>query len=179
MNQSFKLLIFSISILFTSAVCADQTIKDKILGVITEITTLAGSETATSRMHHQFTEQAPCNGAKGYYHPNGGGFVADTAMVAETVVLEEGVEVCDKATIKDDVTVSGYTIVDGSSHISGQAQIDHAHVTDNAEISGQVTVSMVGVGCNVKISGDTTEIYGTQAWIPCDRIITSGTWSFE
>ena len=152
MNQSFKLLIFSISILFTSALDADQ---------------------------NQFTGHAPCNGAKGYHHPNGGGFVADTATVAETVFIEEGVEVCDKATIRDDVTVGGGTIVDGSAHISDQAEIYHAHVTDNAEISGQATISMVGVGCNVKISGDTTEIYGTQAWIPCGRIITSGTWSFE
>ncbi|MDE0518472.1 MAG: hypothetical protein OXH36_02800 [Bdellovibrionales bacterium] len=181
MDQSLKLFIFSIGILFTSTLCAAQIIDNTMQDFITEMKIkIVGTETDTVRMPYQLTERrAPCNGAEGHYHPNGGGFVADTATVADTVFIEDSVEVCDKATIRDSVIVGGYTIVDGSALISGQTDIDHAHITDNADISGQAIISMVHVGCNVKISGDTTEIYGTMASIPCDMIITEGKWSFE
>ena len=88
-----------------------------------------------------FAHDRPCNGAPGSAHPNGGGFVADSASVEKTVYVGPLASVCDRATISDKASIYGQAIVFGDANISDQVRVlGNARVFGKATVSGKATV---------------------------------------
>ena len=104
----------------------------------------------------------------GHAHPNGGGWVANSAKVEDSVYVAPNAMVLDSATVQGNVRIEDYAIVAGSANIkdhaviSGHAVVDGGgwvydngwksgtvNVSGNAVISGSAVVSGL---CN--ISGD-------------------------
>ena len=88
-----------------------------------------------------------------HQHPNGGGWVANSAFVAETafVGVEAEVfgsaEVVDQATVTETAWVCGEARIAGRGHVGGDAVVggnarvhDDAQVVDNAYVSGDVVL---------------------------------------
>ncbi len=92
-------------------------------------------------------------------HPNGGGWVADTAKVAESAYVSDdarvygNAKVYGNAWVYDNAEVSGYAWVYGNAEVYG-----NAWVYDNADVSGNTRVSG-----NAKVYG-VAEVSG-YAWI--------------
>lgn len=91
---------------------------------------------------------------RGSEHPNGGGFVANTARVADSVYVGPDAMVLGTATIKGDVRIEDHAVVmgsavikdnvviDGHAVVAGSAKLtENAHVGDNAVVSGNAKVS--------------------------------------
>lgn len=83
-------------------------------------------------------------------HPNGGGWVADTASVAETAFVGPLASVFDRAqvleasSVLDNAWVRGEAEVSGDAKVSGDAVVDgKAIVSDYAEVSGNAFISGV------------------------------------
>ena len=105
---------------------------------------------------------------EGHVHPNGGGWVANTAKVADTVYVGRNAMVLGTANVSGNVRIEDYAVVAGSSIVKDNAVISgHAvvhgggwmyingWVSGNVEISGNAVVTdgaTVAVGC--KISGN-------------------------
>jgi len=87
--------------------------------------------------------------ARGHRHPNGGGFVAETARVASTAyvgpnaMVLDGARVEDHACIKDFAVVLGpKTVVSGNAKIAGKAWVcGDLEVSGNARILEAATVT--------------------------------------
>ncbi|MBI2605472.1 MAG: hypothetical protein HYW49_05255 [Deltaproteobacteria bacterium] len=62
---------------------------------------------------HQQANAFDCGGYAGHKHPNGGGFVAETAHADDSVYLAEGVRVCGRAKIYGEVYISGFSEIYG------------------------------------------------------------------
>ena len=84
----------------------------------------------------------------GHVHPNGGGWVSNSAKVADSVYVAPNAMVLDSANVQGNVRIEDYAIVAGSAHIkdnaviSGHAIVDGGGwVYDNGWKSGTVTVS--------------------------------------
>lgn len=75
-------------------------------------------------------------GVSGHKHPNGGGFVADTAMVADTVYVAENAQVLGYANVSGNARLLGHAVVGGSAKVSGNAIIG-----DSACVAGQASVT--------------------------------------
>ena len=97
-------------------------------------------------------------GVKGHAHPNGGGFVADTAKVADTVYVAENAQVLGYADVSGNAKILGHAVVAGTAKVS-----DNAVIGDSACVSGQAVISenarvlesaLVTDAC--KVSGDAT-----------------------
>ena len=96
-------------------------------------------------------------------HPNGGGWVENTAMADETVVVEEGAAICDNARVKGNTSVCnnamvcGNALVDESAHIGGEAKVSgNAEVFGNARVFGDAHVyESAKVFQDARIRGDT------------------------
>lgn len=109
-----------------------------------------------------FVSRPPCNGASGYYHPNGGGFVAHTAKVSHTAYIGPNATVCDYAEIYDNVAVFGNARVSYRAKLYDWVQVyGNAHVTAYAKLSG-----------HVQVFGDTTRIGGSS--VLCGEAKISG-----
>ncbi len=114
------------------------------------------------------------SGVEGYYHPNGGGFVAKTAKVAPTAyiganakvlgnaVVEGNACIEDFAVIRDSAVVADNAVISGFAVVRDNAKVlENARVRDCAMIAGEVTLKgnarvieyahVLGRG---KISGD-------------------------
>ncbi len=63
------------------------------------------------------------DGCEGAPHPNGGGWVADTATVAPTAYVAPGAMVMGFAKVLDDASVEEYAIVRGNAELSGNARV--------------------------------------------------------
>lgn len=81
-------------------------------------------------------------------HPNGGGWVADTASVAITAFVGPEAAVFDSAQVRDNATITdtawvvGNAVVDGNALIAGDAEINEdAHVGGEATVDGTAFVS--------------------------------------
>ena len=86
--------------------------------------------------------------SRGHAHPNGGGFVADTARVAETVYVAPDAMVLGEAVLTGNARVEDHAIVTGAATVQDNAVIcGHAVVAgggwyyDNGWKQGQVMVS--------------------------------------
>jgi hypothetical protein len=77
----------------------------------------------------------------GSRHPNGGGFVADSASVDRSVFVGERAAVLGSATITDDAQVRDGAVVAGNATVSGQARvIEHGRVVDNGTVRNRGVV---------------------------------------
>ncbi|MBI5832052.1 MAG: hypothetical protein HZB16_07050 [Armatimonadetes bacterium] len=95
----------------------------------------------------------------GHKHPNGGGFVADTAKVADTAYvgpnarvldaaqvlgrarIDDYALVADRAVVDEDAQVSGCAVVRDGSQVKGHARIrDHAKLRSDCRVAGDVLV---------------------------------------
>ena len=100
-----------------------------------------------------------CGREAGHRHPNGGGFVADTAEVDASVFVSADSVICRHAKVKGDVKImvqsrifqsprisglSGPILIIASSEVSGYAQISgpsllfNSRATDHARVFGDV-----------------------------------------
>jgi len=72
---------------------------------------------------------------KGHKHPNGGGFVADTALVDPSAYVGPNAMVLDSAQVRENARIEGYGCVRGNAIVRGNAVVsDHAMVRDRAEV---------------------------------------------
>jgi carbonic anhydrase/acetyltransferase-like protein (isoleucine patch superfamily) len=82
----------------------------------------------------------------GHRHPNGGGFVADTASVAASAYVGSDARVLEGATVRDSARVEDHAIISGQASVQGQAIVNGwAHVMDQAVVKEQARVR----GCAV------------------------------
>ena len=90
-------------------------------------------------------------------HPNGGGWIANTADVDLTAYVAPTARVYDNAHIaKGLVWIGAYAAVGGNARIEDQAEVSghavivgHARISDNARVNGHAVVSD-----HAKISGE-------------------------
>ena len=75
-------------------------------------------------------------GVSGHKHPNGGGFVADTARVADSVYVAENAQVLGYAEVSGNASILGHSVVAGAAKVSG-----NAIVGDSACVCGQAVIS--------------------------------------
>ena len=75
-------------------------------------------------------------GVQGHVHPNGGGFVADTAKVADSVYVAENAQVLGYADVSGNARILGHAVVAGNARVSGNAIIG-----DSACVCGQAVIS--------------------------------------
>ena len=74
-------------------------------------------------------------------HPNGGGWVADTATVSDTTYVGPNACVFGNASIYGDARVFDNARVSGTTHVSDNAQVaDNARVYGNAQVAGNARV---------------------------------------
>ena len=76
------------------------------------------------------------SGVSGHKHPNGGGFVADTAKVADSVYVAENAQVLGYADVSWNARILGHAVVAGTAKVSG-----NTIVGDSACVCGQAVVS--------------------------------------
>ena len=76
-----------------------------------------------------------------HQHPNGGGWVADTATVAKTAYIGSCARVSGNARVSDNACVSGNARVSGNTWVSGSARVsDNACVSGIARVSGSAII---------------------------------------
>lgn len=131
----------------------------------------------------QFTTTLPA----GRSHPNGGGFVANTATAASTAYIgptarvlgsarvlhnarvEDFAVVADSATVQNNAVVSGHALVKGNAtvrdnaRIRDRAVIQNAAVRDKAKVEGYANVSNAAIGDYAIVRGCSTISEGTIA----------------
>lgn len=83
-----------------------------------------------------------------HIHPNGGGWIADTATVHATAFVGPAASVLDEAKVIEGASIDGTARVLGKAKISGSARIrgdaeigGHAHVTGNALVAESAYVT--------------------------------------
>ena len=77
-----------------------------------------------------------------HQHPNGGGWVQNTASVEEAAFIGPRAIVSDKARVSGVARVSGEALVSGEARVSGDAQVSgEARVSGKARVSGEAQVS--------------------------------------
>ena len=72
----------------------------------------------------------------GHKHPNGGGFVADSATVADSVYVAENAQVLGWANVSGNAKILGHAVVAGTARIS-----DNAIIGDSACVCGEARIS--------------------------------------
>ncbi|HAG13523.1 MAG TPA: hypothetical protein DCG49_06635 [Ruminococcus sp.] len=83
----------------------------------------------------------PLNGIRGHQHPNGGGFVADTAHVDDSVYVGEHAAVIGYANVTGNVVIDGYAMVAENAKISGNVYVgDCAMIMGSAKASGNAKI---------------------------------------
>ena len=90
-----------------------------------------------------------------HQHPNGGGWVQNTASVEEAAFIGPRAIVSDKARVSGVARVSGEALVSGEARVSGDAQVSgEARVSGKARVSGEAQVSGVAwVSGEAQVSG--------------------------
>ena len=77
-----------------------------------------------------------------HQHPNGGGWVADTATVADTAHVGHDARIYDNAEVYGSAQVHGSARIFGNAKVYGSARVsDDAWVSGNARIYGRARVS--------------------------------------
>lgn len=73
-----------------------------------------------------------------HQHPNGGGWVADTARVAPTAFVSKGAAVFGNAQVYDSATILDYAQVYDRAQVCGKARVEmYAHVFGDARVFGK------------------------------------------
>ena len=68
-----------------------------------------------------FADSLPCGGAKGKAHANGGGFVAETALVTPTAFVGSMASVCDGAKVFGKARIEDQAEVGRSGQVFGMS----------------------------------------------------------
>lgn len=90
---------------------------------------------------HRFHGNNPNQRVEAHKHPNGGGWVANTAKVAPSVYVSSTSEVFDYAEINGHVIIRGKCRIFGNARIDGDITIlGHVIIQDNVRISGRATI---------------------------------------
>ena len=88
-------------------------------------------------------------------HPNGKGWVQNTATVAETAFVGPDASVYEYAQVLDCAEIYGDAEVFGEAKISGNAEIfGDTWVRGNAEVGGDVEICDGEIGDNARIFGN-------------------------
>jgi hypothetical protein len=74
--------------------------------------------------------------APGRPHPNGGGWVSDSAKVAETAYVGPNAMVIGQSEVSDNAIIEGNAIVIGNSRITGNAKVSDGVVIDGETLDG-------------------------------------------
>ena len=80
-----------------------------------------------------------CTREAGHKHPNGGGFVADTAEVSKSVFVSSDSVICGHAKVSGNVIVTAQSMILQSpsiSGLSGQVLIIASEISGYAQVSG-------------------------------------------
>jgi acyl-[acyl carrier protein]--UDP-N-acetylglucosamine O-acyltransferase len=95
-----------------------------------------------------------------HFHPNGGGVVANTALVGSKVYVDKNAKVFGNAEIIGFVNILDNAKIYGNAHLSGNVQVsDNAEIYGKAVLSGGIKVfNNAKVFGKVNLSGD-FEIY--------------------
>lgn len=97
-------------------------------------------------------------------HPNGGGWVANTATVAETAFVDQEASVFGYSRVLDSAAVTGTAWVLGAAEVSGSARIaGDAEVGESGRVSGSALVTD-----NARVAGD--------ALVSGETIVSGDTW---
>ena len=117
-------------------------------------------------------------------HPNGGGWVADTARVSDSAQVSDNARVSGNALVFGNAQVFGNAWVLGTAWVSGDALVfDNAQVSDNAQVFGNAWVSGdARVFGDARVSGDAQFLLigpiGSRnayvTWTRSDNCITTG-----
>ncbi len=95
------------------------------------------------------------SGKDGSDHPNGGGFVANTATVSATAFVDSGAVVCGHAKVGAAARIEDEAQVYGHAVISGGRVYGHADVSGDSQVFGNAKV----YGDSVRVEG-AVKIYG-------------------
>ena len=102
-------------------------------------------------------------GPAGAYHPNGGGWVADTAQVDSTVYVGPGSTVCDNARVSGNAVIRGNSLVADTARVYGNARVVNSTVVNGAQVSGDAVIR------GNSLVADTARVYGNarvdSAWV--------------
>ena len=108
-----------------------------------------------------YSRDEPCYGASGKAHPNGGGFVADTAEVDETAYVDPLAQVCDYVRVPALAGVHGKArlvsfvrVLDNRWGFDGMKVSGFEEGFDNAGVSGWVEVSGREDGDDPRVFGN-------------------------
>lgn len=138
---------------------------------------------------HQESFRGECK-RDGRSHPNGGGWVADTAQVAASVYVGPRAIVRGRSVITgevridgtawvEDATISGRVVIDGNANVYGGEYAGEAHITHNAilnrcKVSGRAVVRDNALlwnrtlGGDIVVGGDAEEASGdTGVYLQC------------
>ncbi|NLY11072.1 MAG: hypothetical protein GX020_05230 [Firmicutes bacterium] len=97
----------------------------------------------------------------GSFHPNGGGFVANTAKVEPTVYVGPNARVLGTARVSGNARIEDYAVVRDSAKVSGNAIIaGNALVADRVEVSENAVVRNAEVRGDLKIKGSARVLDG-------------------
>ncbi|GEM_PF-906590 len=78
---------------------------------------------------------------QGHAHPNGGGFVADSASVASTAYVGPNAQVLDGAQVSGTARIEDHATIGGAAVVSGTAVVGgYAYVRENATVTGAARV---------------------------------------
>lgn len=104
----------------------------------------------------------------GRRHPNGGGWVAQTATVADTAYVGPGAMVLGRAKVLDQAIIEDYAVVDGDAVVSGHGRVSgQAVVGKSARVGGYARTWEV-------LTGEASEVPKRAG---ADELDTNGLWA--
>ncbi len=122
--------------------------------------TIDGAEIKQSIYDHGMVDEVLPNGS---FHPNGGGFVAESAKVDPSVYVGKNARVLGNATVSGNAVIDGYAIVSGNANVSGNAVVTgHAVVAERAQVRDNAIV------------GDYAGVMGSTVVSDNARVLESG-----
>jgi len=91
-----------------------------------------------------------------HQHPNGGGWVENTASVDDTVCVGANAMVHEKAVVRDTVIINDHARISGNAIVSNRVMIeDYAQIFDYACVGGSARVG------GYAMLSDTAQLFGT------------------
>ncbi len=104
------------------------------------------------------SQAANCGREAGFRHPNGGGFVANTAEVSASVFVSADSVICGHAKVEGDVKIIAQSRIFQRPHISGLSGpvliMAGSEVSGHAQISGPSTLFNSRATDHTRVFGD-------------------------
>jgi len=112
-------------------------------------------------------------------HPNGGGWVQNTAKVADTAFVGPDAIVSGNAEVSDKAVVGGSSHVYGNAKIFGDALVSgDARVYENAQVSGKAEVYGTAMVSGKAVVFENTKVYGSSNVYGSSRVY-GNTWVYS